>query len=81
MPSIALIAVQKWTERKMEMGKQICKDCPHLKSRQAGIITTIYWCGLVGDGRKGTSIGCHPWIEKPHPKCPLRDMRKEDEGK
>ena len=78
MPSIALIAVQKWTERKMEMGKQICKDCPHLKSRQAGIITTIYWCGLVGDGRKGTSIGCHPWIEKPHPKCPLRDMRKED---
>ena len=65
----------------MKMGKQLCKDCPHLKSRQAGIITTIYWCGLVGDGRKGTSIGCHPWIEKPHPKCPLRDMRKEDEGK
>ena len=61
------------------MEKQLCKDCPHLKSRQAGIITTIYWCGLVGDGRKGTSIGCHPWIEKPHPKCPLRDMRKEDE--
>ena len=63
------------------MAKQLCKDCPHLKSRQAGIITTIYWCGLVGDGRKGASIGCRPWIEKPHPKCPLRDMRKEDEGK
>jgi hypothetical protein len=59
------------------MGKQLCKDCPHLKSRQArpNAITTIYWCGLVGDGRKGTSIGCYPWLNKPHPKCPLK--RKE----
>lgn len=68
-------------EAKMKMGKQLCKDCKHLKSRQAGIITTIYWCGLAGDGRKGTSIGCHPWIYKPHPKCPIRDMGKEDERK
>lgn len=56
------------------MSKQLCKDCQHLKSRQArpNAITTIYWCSLVGDGRKGTSIGCRPWIEKPHPKCPLK---------
>ena len=46
----------------------LCKDCPHLKSRQArpNAITTIYWCGL------NTSIGCYPWKEKPHPKCPLK---------
>ena len=45
------------------------------------LIKKIFSVGLVDGGRKGTSIGCHPWIEKPHPKCPLRDMRKEDEGK
>ena len=55
------------------MNKQLCKNCPHLRSRQTRpkAITTIYWCGLVGDGRKGTSIGCYPWMNKPHPKCPL----------
>lgn len=62
------------------MEKQLCKDCPHLKSRQTGAITTVYWCGLVEDGRKGTSIGCHPWIEKQHPKCPLRNMKKKTRG-
>ena len=68
-------------ERWMKMRNKLCKDCTHLKARQAGYITTIFWCGLVGDGRRGTSIGCHPWIEKPHPKCPLRNMIKEDECK
>lgn len=55
------------------MKQQLCKDCPNLKSRQSkpNAITTIYWCGLVGNGRNGTSIGCYPWIDKPHPKCPL----------
>ncbi len=65
------------------MAEQLCKDCPHLMSRQARprAITTIYWCGLADNRRKETSIGCYPWIGKPHPKCPLRDMRKEDDRK
>lgn len=50
----------------------LCKNCPHLKSRLVGDITAVYWCGLVGSGYNHTSIGVQPWIEKPHPKCPLR---------
>jgi hypothetical protein len=47
----------------MEMGNQLCKDCPHLKSRQAGYITTIFWCGLVGDKIKCKK--CRAYMDSP----------------
>jgi len=61
----------------MADSKQLCYDCQDLKSRMVGEVSTVYWCGLVGDGRKGTSIGINPWIRKQHPKCPLRKKRQK----
>lgn len=49
----------------------LCKDCKHLKSKMVGLVSSVYWCGLIGNGWTGTSIGVFPWKKKPHPKCPL----------
>lgn len=45
------------------MKQRLCKDCEYMKSRQSGIISTSYWCGLVGNGYNGTSIGVFPWLK------------------
>lgn len=52
---------------------KLCKNCKHLKSKLSGAMSETYWCGLVGDGYQGTSIGIYPWLNKPHPKCPLKE--------
>lgn len=58
------------------MKKRMCRDCEYMKYRKSGIISTSYWCGLVGNGYNGTSIGVFPWLGKPHPKCPLKEAEK-----
>lgn len=55
----------------------LCKNCKYLKSKNVGIVSTVYWCGKVGDFYKNTSIGVYPWKNKPHPKCPLKNQIKE----
>lgn len=60
--------------------KQLCHDCKHLKGRNVGFVSSVYWCGLVGNGRAGTSIGILPWLKRPHPKCPLRKESKHNAG-
>lgn len=50
--------------------KRLCKDCLHCKSKQTGVVTFRYWCEI-------TKVGVRPWIEKPHPKCPLKSGRAE----
>ena len=62
--------------RRQEIDKnnpKLCKNCHHLKSKKSGAISETYWCGLVGNGYQGTSIGIYPWISKPHPECPLKE--------
>ena len=40
----------------------------HCKSKQTGVVTFRYWCEI-------TKVGVRPWMEKPHPKCPLKSGR------
>lgn len=47
------------------MSNRLCKDCLHCKSKQTGVVTFRYWCEI-------TKVGVRPWMEKPHPKCPLK---------
>lgn len=58
------------------MKQRLCKDCEYMKSRLSGIVSTSCWCGLVGNGYNGTSIGVFPWLNKPHPKCPLKEAKQ-----
>mgnify|MGYP000956191735 CR=1 FL=1 len=62
------------------MTKQLCHNCNYLKSRNVGFVSTVFWCGLVGDGYSGTSIGVQPWIKRPHPKCPLQNKVEVQHG-
>lgn len=50
------------------MSNRLCKDCLHCKSKQTGVVTFRYWCEI-------TKVGVRPWMEKPHPKCPLKSGR------
>ena len=52
---------------------KLCKNCEHLKSAKTGYISYRYWCGLTGNGYDNKALGIRPWIEKPHPKCPLSE--------
>ena len=54
----------------MDLPKR-CADCPHMKSRSIGYVSTLFWCGLVGNGWHGTSLGIRPWYNRRHPKCHL----------
>lgn len=56
----------------------LCKDCNHLKSKQVGYVSSRSWCGISkGSALNGTKLGVYPWLNKPHPKCPL--IKKESE--
>lgn len=50
------------------MSNRLCKNCLHCKSKQTGVVTFRYWCEI-------TKVGVRPWMEKPHPKCPLKSGR------
>lgn len=56
----------------------LCTDCKHLGSKSTGYISCRYWCKLTGDGYNGKAMGVRPWIEKPHPRCPLKCKEKYD---
>ena len=48
--------------------KKLCKNCRHMRSFKTGIVSSAYYCGIAYD----EPVGIYPWIEKPHPRCPLR---------
>ena len=56
---------------------RLCRDCKHLKYKQVGYITTVYWCGISKKKKNGLKLGVHPWLDKSHPKCPIAKVRKE----
>lgn len=56
--------------------KRLCRDCPHCKHAKSGLISERYWCGLTGDGWNGKALGVYPWKNKPHPKCPLKEVKE-----
>lgn len=58
--------------------KRLCRDCPHCEGIKTGYISFRYWCGLTGDGYNRKAMGIYPWKNKPHPKCPLKEERKDD---
>ena len=58
--------------------KRLCRDCPHCKGTRMSYISFRYWCGLTGDGYNGKALGVYPWKNKTHPKCPLKEERKDD---
>lgn len=53
----------------------LCSECKHMKSKMVGYVSSVHWCGAVGNGHKHTSIGVEPWRQKPHPKCPLKESK------
>lgn len=53
----------------------LCKDCKHLKEKRVGHVSARCWCN-ASPGKVGKKLGVHPWIEKVHPKCPLKINRK-----
>lgn len=54
----------------------LCKECKHLKEKTVGRVSAVFWCN-ASDGKAGNKLGVHPWIEKVHPKCPLKINKKE----
>lgn len=60
--------------------KRLCRDCPNCKHAKTGLISERYWCGLTGDGYNGKAMGVYPWKNKPHPKCPLKEERKDEQS-
>ena len=49
----------------------LCKNCNKCKGARVGYVSHRYWCSLTGDGWNGKAMGVYPWLDKPHPKCPL----------
>jgi hypothetical protein len=66
----------------MQNKAQLCKDCPNLRHRKVGYVSSVFYCGLVRGFDSGTGLGVYPWKTGPHPKCPLRKQtaraEKED---
>lgn len=60
-----VLAVSDHISGEVQQMKRLCKDCLHCKSKQTGVVTFRYWCEI-------TKVGVRPWMEKPHPKCPLK---------
>jgi hypothetical protein len=60
-----VLAVSNHISGEVQQMKRLCKDCLHCKSKQTGVVTFRYWCEI-------TKVGVRPWMEKPHPKCPLK---------
>ena len=52
----------------------LCKDCKKCKGTRVGYVSHRYWCSLTGDGFNGKAMGVYPWLDKPHPKCPLKGL-------
>lgn len=52
----------------------LCRECKHMKEKPISKISAVFYCNVS----KG--VGVHPWIEKVHPKCPLR-INKKKEGR
>lgn len=50
---------------------RLCRDCSKCKGARVGYVSHRYWCSLTGDGYNGKAMGVYPWLDKPHPKCPL----------
>lgn len=63
-----VLAVSDHISGEVQQMKRLCKDCLHCKSKQTGVVTFRYWCEI-------TKVGVRPWMEKPHPKCPLKSGR------
>lgn len=58
--------------------KRLCSDCEYLKGRKVGLVSWVYWCSKTGNGYDGKALGIRPWINKPHPKCPLKGDKQND---
>jgi hypothetical protein len=63
-----VLAVSDHISGEVQQMKRLCKNCLHCKSKQTGVVTFRYWCEI-------TKVGVRPWMEKPHPKCPLKSGR------
>ena len=63
-----VLAVSDHISGEVQQMKRLCKDCLHCKSKQTGVVTFRYWCEV-------TKVGVRTWMEKPHPKCPLKSGR------
>lgn len=57
---------------------RLCKNCIHCKSKRVGCISYVSWCGISKKGKDGGRLGVNPWLDKPHPKCPLRKKCKDN---
>lgn len=53
----------------------LCKDCKHLKEKGVGHVSALFWCN-ASPGKVGKKLGVQPWVEKVHPKCPLKINKK-----
>lgn len=49
----------------------LCRNCKHCKTARVGYVSSRSWCKLTGDGWNNKAMGVYPWLDKPHPKCPL----------
>lgn len=56
----------------------LCRNCKHCKSARVGYVSSRSWCKLTGDGWNGKAMGVYPWLDKPHPKCPLKKQGLSD---
>lgn len=52
----------------------LCRDCKHCKSKRVGLVSWVHWCD-ISPGKRDHKLGVHPWIEKPHPKCPIKNRK------
>ena len=52
----------------------LCRNCKKCKGTRVGYVSHRYWCSLTGDGWNGKAMGVYPWLDKPHPKCPLKGL-------
>ncbi len=59
--------------------KQLCRKCSHLGSARSGYMSFRHWCKLTGDGYNNKAMGVNPWINKPHPKCPLNKEKYDND--
>jgi len=52
---------------------QLCKNCPYIKSKMVGVVSTVFWCSISKRNKKnGRYMSVKPWCKKSNPKCPLK---------
>ena len=58
---------------------RLCRNCSHCKTVSVGYVSSRSWCKLTGNGYAGKALGVNPWLNTPHPKCPLNIKEEEYE--